>query len=157
MGSARSFILITAAAIALPSIASAQEQTVFVTGGAMQDREQRVTVLGAMQDREQRVTVLGAAQDREQRVTVLGAAQDREQRVTVLGAAQEREQRVTVIGAAQDRDQRVTVIGAANDQRPSARPSASLSLPTIPVVYEDEPAPATARPAGQAPAAQPNR
>ena len=135
MGSGRTFILITAAAVALPSIAAAQEQTVFVTGGAMQDREQRVTVLGAMQDREQRVTVLGAAQDREQRVTVLGAAQDREQRVTVLGAA--------------------------DDGRASARPSASLSLPTIPVVYEDEPAPApapaTTRPAGQAPAAQPNR
>ena len=134
MGLKRSFILITTAAIAAPSIASAQEQTVFVTG-AMQDREQRVTVIGAAQDREQRVTVFGAAQDREQRVTVLGAAQDREQRVTVIGP------------------------GAADDQRPSARPSASQSLPTIPVVYEDEPAPApaTVRTAGQAPAAQPNR
>jgi hypothetical protein len=120
MGLKRSFILITTAAVAAPSIASAQEQTVFVTG--------------AMQDREQRVTVLGAAQDREQRVTVIGAAQDREQRVTV--------------------------IGAADDQRPSARPAASQSLPTIPVVYEDEPAPAPAsaptRAGGQAPTAQPN-
>ena len=51
MGLKRSFFLITTAAIAAPSIASAQEQTVFVTGGGMQDREQRVTVVDRDQDR----------------------------------------------------------------------------------------------------------
>jgi len=131
MGSRRSFLIITAAAIALPSIASAQEEHVFVTG--------------AMQDREQRVTVLGAAQDQEH--------------IYVTGAAQDREQRVTIIGAAQDREQRVTVLGAADDQRTVAGTPAGHTLQTVPVVYEDEPAPApapaTTTAATPAPAAQP--
>ena len=108
MGSKRSFLLITVAAIALPSIASAQEEHVFVTG--------------AMQDREQRVTVLGAAQDREQRVTV---------------------------------------IGSADDQRTVPGTTANRTLQTLPVVYEEEPAPAPApatTPAAiPAPAPQPHR
>ena len=51
MASKRSFVLIAAAAIAVPSIATAQ------------DREQNVTIIGAAQDREQNVTIIGAADD----------------------------------------------------------------------------------------------
>jgi hypothetical protein len=120
MGYRRTFLVVTAAAIALPAIASAQEQ-------------EHVFVTGAMQDQEH-VYVTGAAQDREQRVTVLGAAQDREQRVTVLGSA--------------------------DDQRTVAGTPASRTLQTVPVVYEDEPAPAPATTTPSAtppPAAQPHR
>lgn len=63
MGSKHSFILIAAAAVAFPAIASAQDQQIVYVTGAAQDREQRVTVVGAAQDREQRVTVVGAAND----------------------------------------------------------------------------------------------
>ena len=122
MGSKRTVLVVTAAALALPSIAFAQEQ-------------EHVFVTGAMQDREQRVTVLGAAQDQEH---------------------------VYVTGAAQDREQRVTVLGSADDQRTVAGPAASRTLQTVPVVYEDEPAPApapatTPQAAPQAPAAPPRR
>ena len=51
MGAKRCLILIAAAAIAVPSIAAAQ------------DREQNVTIIGAAQDREQNVTIIGAAND----------------------------------------------------------------------------------------------
>jgi hypothetical protein len=51
MGSKRTFVLIAVAAIAVPSLAAAQ------------DRETLVTVIGAAQDRDQRVTVVGAARD----------------------------------------------------------------------------------------------
>lgn len=116
MGSERTFILVAAAAVALPSIASAQ------------DRETNVTVIGAMQDREANVTVIGAMQDRETNVTVIGAAQDRETNVTVIGASNDR-------------------------RRAAAENPADRNMRTIPVVYEDEPAPAPAR--TPAPAATP--
>jgi hypothetical protein len=113
MGSKRNFILIAAAAIAIPATASAQEtEHVFVTG-AMQDTGSRIIVVGATQDREQRITVSGAAQDREPTVTVIGAVNDR--------------------------------------RTASAEAPADRTLRTLPVVYEDEPAPAPA------PAARPGR
>jgi hypothetical protein len=156
MGSSRTFVLIAAAAIAAPAIASAQEtEHVFVTG-AMQDREQRLA-MGAAQDTGSRIIVIGAMQDREQHVNVVGAAQETEH-VFVTGATQDREQRVTVIGAAQDREPLVTVVGAVNDRRTAtAETPADRSLRIIPVVYEDAPPPAPARTATPAPASQPGR
>ena len=127
MGSRRTFLLIAAAAIAAPTVAFAQ------------DTGTRIIVIGAMQEQEH-IFVTGAMQDREQRVTVIGAAQEQEH-IFVTGATQDREQHVSVIGAMQDREPRITAIGAVNDE-----PAGSMdrSLRTIPVVYEDEPAPAPA-------------
>lgn len=65
MGSRRTFLLIAAAALAAPSIASAQETgTRIVVVGAMQDTGTRIVVIGgAMQDTGTRIVVVGAAQD----------------------------------------------------------------------------------------------
>jgi len=82
MGSNRTFLLIAAAALAAPSLASAQ------------DTGTRIIVVGAMQDTGTRIIVVGAAQDR--------------------------------------------------DSTPAARTS-EPAPPRLPVVYEDEPAPAPAR------------
>jgi hypothetical protein len=151
MGPRRTFLLIAAAAIAAPATASAQEtEHVFVTGAA----QEHVFVTGAAQDTEH-VFVTGAAQDREQRMSAIGAAQDTEH-VFVTGATQDREQRVTAIGAAQDREPLVSVVGAITDRRTAAPSNAAdRTLRSLPVVYEDEPAPAPARTAS--PAARPNR
>ena len=48
---------------------------------------------------------------------------------------------VPSIAAAQDREQNVTIIGAADDGRTATRAPAGTRLQTLPVVYEDEPAP----------------
>jgi hypothetical protein len=92
-----------------------------------------------------------SAQETEH-VFVTGAAQEH---VFVTGAAQDTEH-VFVTGAAQDREPLVSVVGAITDRRTAAPSNAAdRTLRSLPVVYEDEPAPAPARTAS--PAARPNR
>jgi hypothetical protein len=94
MGSNRTFLLIAAAALAAPSLASAQ------------DTGTHVVVVGAMQDTGTHVVVIGAMQDTGTHVVVVGATQD-------------------------------------SATLPPAR-TGERAPPTLPVVYEDEPAPAPA-------------
>ena len=65
MGSRRTFILLAAAAIALPSVAAAQETgTRIVVIGAMQETGTRIIVTGAMQETGTRIIVTGASRER---------------------------------------------------------------------------------------------
>ena len=95
---------------------------------------------------------LASAQEQEH-IFVTGAMQDGEH-VFVTGAMQDQEH-IVVTGAAQDQENIVIVeTGAANDGRRTVNRTASARpLENLPVVYEDEPAPA--RTQAPAPAARP--